>query len=101
MNSTGSDNCVGRIIQGDGLAIRENHRGLLGLASHRQAPIFYRNWPWKGVLSGQGKARGGLDGNPERIEKQGERGESLKRVAFPESHAGFGVVGSEEGVLFF
>jgi len=59
--SNSRDDCLGRVIQDERLAIREDYLGLLGLARYRQASIFYRNWPWKWVLSGQCKACGGLD----------------------------------------
>ena len=99
--SIGRDDRFGRVIQGDGLAIREDDHGLFGLACDRQASIFYRNWPGKWVLSGQGKACGGLDDDSERLEKQAERGKTLERIAFPETFTGLGVVSLEEGVMFF
>jgi hypothetical protein len=99
--SNSRDDRFGRVIQGEGLAIREDDHGLFGLARNCQTSIFYRNWPGKWVLSGQGKACGGLDGDSECLEEQAEWGETLEGVAFPETLAGLGVVGLEEGVLFF
>ena len=51
--SNSRDDRIGRVIQRERLAILEDDQGLFGLARNRQAPIFYRNWPWKWVLSGQ------------------------------------------------
>ena len=98
---TSRNDCVGRVSQAGGLAIRENDHGLFGLARHRQASIFYRNWPRKWVLSGQRQASGRLNGYPERLEEQSQRRETLQRVAFPQANAGLGMIGLEESLLFF
>jgi hypothetical protein len=99
--SIGRHDRVGRVIQGESLSIREDNHGLFGLARHRQAPIFYRNWPWKWVLSGQRKAGGGLKGYSESLKEQPKRGKPLDGVAFPDARASLGVVGTDEGGLFF
>ena len=98
--SIGRHDCVSRVIQGEGLPIREDDHGLFRLACHRQTSIFYRNWPGKWVLSGQGQTRGRLDYDSERLEEQAERGETLERVAFPDACPRFTVVSTEESVLF-
>ena len=99
--SIGRHDRIGRVIQGEGLPIREDDHGLFGLTRNRQASIFYRNWPGKWVLSSQGQTRGRLDYDSERLKEQAERGETLQRVAFPNAQTGLGMIGPEEGMLFF